>query len=544
MKRSVKVALLLALVGLIALVVAVGRRRGAPEAAPEASSPLSVRVLTVGRRDLTQMIEVAGAIKPQAELNLTALASGVVTGVSVTVGQRVAPGQVLLEVDPSQAEAQLRQAEGAAAAAAAKVRQAEKGQPLQKARATSNLEQARQGVAAARAQLQKARLGADLQVAEGVSDLARAEAGVDAARAQLAAARRGPRPQQLRQAEAQARQAQAGYDAAKRQLDRAQFLYDHGGFTGAQLEGARTDAETALAGLDSAKEQLSLARAGAAPEEIAGAEAQARQAEAARDLARDTQRKRRQVAQQDVRAAETQLRQAESGLRAARAGTAEAGVAAEDVLAAQGALEQARSGLALARLQLGMTRVTSPVSGTVSTVHVHVGEAVGPGAPVVTLLLQGAPMLEAKLSPRDRAFVPPGAPAAVLPDATPGVRLLGRVATVAPAAEPGSDQFALRIALPRAADSTALGGFARARLPGRRVVGALAVPRSALVEEAGKASVLAVRDGQARRTPVSTGLRASGWVEVTAGVHQGDVLVASPTLVSDGQAVRAETPSQ
>jgi membrane fusion protein (multidrug efflux system) len=61
----------------------------------------------------------------------------------------------------------------------------------------------------------------------------------------------------------------------------------------------------------------------------------------------------------------------------------------------------------------------------------------------------------------------------------------------------------------------------------------LVVPASALMTEGKERFVYVIREERAVRVPVKTGLDDGGAVEITAGLNEGDELVA------DGRAVRA-----
>jgi HlyD family secretion protein len=73
---------------------------------------------------------------------------------------------------------------------------------------------------------------------------------------------------------------------------------------------------------------------------------------------------------------------------------------------------------------------------------------------------------------------------------------------------------------------------------------ALVIPNDALlVGSDGRATVLAVREGRAERTPVELGLRGLTQSEVTGGLAADDVVLADPTFES-GRRVRTALQSQ
>jgi HlyD family secretion protein len=46
--------------------------------------------------------------------------------------------------------------------------------------------------------------------------------------------------------------------------------------------------------------------------------------------------------------------------------------------------------------------------------------------------------------------------------------------------------------------------------------------------------------GHAVRRPVRLGLRGGAWVEVLAGLREGDAVIAMPNTLREGQRVRAQ----
>jgi HlyD family secretion protein len=67
---------------------------------------------------------------------------------------------------------------------------------------------------------------------------------------------------------------------------------------------------------------------------------------------------------------------------------------------------------------------------------------------------------------------------------------------------------------------------------------ALAVPVSAVGSGPEGATVMVVKDGTVTRTPVETGIRDNGWVEIVSGLTEGDqVVTKAAAFVRDGDRV-------
>ena len=124
---------------LIVLVV-VGGCAGAYFARRAADTGVSVATDTIQKRDLEAIVSASGKIDPKKTVNISAQTMGRVTQLAVKEGDRVRAGQFLLQIDPVNAEAQVRRDVAAVAGAETALEQSKVS--LQSARA--NLEVARQ----------------------------------------------------------------------------------------------------------------------------------------------------------------------------------------------------------------------------------------------------------------------------------------------------------------------------------------------------------------------------------------------------------------
>ncbi len=108
-----------------------------------------------------------------------------------------------------------------------------------------------------------------------------AEAQLDAARALLREMEAGFRDEEIGEARAALTQVEERRDDARRDLDRAQRLFDGGSISQEMLDKARTAFRVAEAGVDQARQRLQILQEGVRPERIAAQRALVAQAEAA-----------------------------------------------------------------------------------------------------------------------------------------------------------------------------------------------------------------------------------------------------------------------
>ena len=347
---------------------------------------------------------------------------------------------------------------------------------------------------------------AEAAVDAAVRQAEQSRAAVHAARAALAQLRAGPRPDELRGADAAVQSARAALEEARRSLERTRQLFGEGAVSRAQLEAAQAQAEAADARYRQAEAGRDLLRAGARPEALSAAQAQVRQAEAAWEAAR------------------ANVRQAEAAGAAARARVA-----------------QSRAALRAAAARLARTQLRAPFEGTVTRVYLTPGSPVGPGIPVASLAASSG-WVTADVDEADIGQVRLGQSARITADAYPGRTFRGRVTRIGQAVEVrlGTRTVRVRIDLEGAA-AMRVGTSVDIRLLLRAIPDALLVPAEAVHSSAedGTPHVFLIEGGRLRRREVRTGEGNDEFIVILAGLAEGDlVAVGEAGRLRDGQEVR------
>lgn len=157
-----------------------------------------------------------------------------------------------------------------------------------------------------------------------------------------------------------------------------------------QLLTAYGQAEAALHAAENNAAAIAVIR----PENVRAAEAQLAAAQADLDLARDAQQRNtalesrgvraQAVVEQGTRNLEAAQRQVDSA--AAQLDLVRAGATPEQRAAAQAQAEQARAALAQQQANLDDLQVRAPMAGQISSRMIEIGENIGPGAPLFTLI--------------------------------------------------------------------------------------------------------------------------------------------------------------
>ena len=213
---------------------------------------------------------------------------------------------------------------------------------------------------------------ARLETGDIAQQVALRQADVQAAAAGLADLLAGARPQELAQAAAAVRQAQADFNRIKDDYDRMKALFDQGSSNQREYDAARTVYDVAGERLRIAQEQQALVQQGPRPDAVKVARAR---------------------------------------------------------------LLQAQEGEKLAEIQLGYATLASPLTGMVLAKNVEPGEFVAPGTPVVTVGDLEHVYMRAYIEETDLGRVKLGQKVLVFTDTYPNKIYEGKITFISPQAE-------------------------------------------------------------------------------------------------------------
>lgn len=218
---------------------------------------------------------------------------------------------------------------------------------------------------------------------------------------------------------------------------------------------------------------------------------------------------------------------------------------AERGLETERALEEARQShevnqamLELAKVRLSDHYVRAPFSGRVTVRHVELGQTIEAGAPTLSLADVDPMQVRLFLPEKIVRRLAVGQPVEVRCDVDQDLAfdsVLERIAPVVDAAT-STVKVTLRVDDPAARDRT--GSFVRARVTTDVHEGVVAVPRKALVSEAGATFLFVAEADSVRRVDVQTGYTDGSWIEVVAGVQSGeDVVVVGQGGLRNGSRI-------
>lgn len=236
---------------------------------------------------------------------------------------------------------------------------------------------------------------------------------------------------------------------------------------------------------------------------------------------------------------------ADAGVRSAELSVKSASKGGSGHESAVAALAQAQAALRMAQAQHGMTRILSPVSGTVIARNVEEGAIVEAGRALLVLAPDRPKQLVVQIDERNLNLIRVGQPALASADAYSDKKFKAVIVSISPAidADRGSVEVKLSVADPPAylkEDMTVSVDVEVARQ-----LDTLSIPNDAVRNAASTSPfVLVIADGRAVARDVKLGVRGTDSVEILAGVGADDLVIpAAVTTVTAGQRVRASEPA-
>jgi len=194
---------------------------------------------------------------------------------------------------------------------------------------------------------------------------------------------------------------------------------------------------------------------------------------------------------------------------------------------ARAAYEAAQARIALAQARLAKTELRAPFTGIVGLRRVSVGDYVTPGQHLVNLESIAPLKADFRVAETNLLLIKEGQPIRVEVGALPGKSFTGSVYAIDPRIDESGRSIVIRARLPNDEKILKPGLFARVTLVVEEREDAILVPEEALMPQQGRSTVYKVVDGKAEMTPVQTGLRRQGMVEITKGLQQGDVVITA-----------------
>ena len=175
--------------------------------------------------------------------------------------------------------------------------------------------------------------------------------------------------------------------------------------------------------------------------------------------------------------------------------------------------------------KLRETEVRAPRAGVVTWVNENIGQQVAEGAPLARIANLGRYKIEGTCSDRYAEQLTVGMPVELR---LPRARLMGTVTDILPEVTDNTLKFRVDLADP-ANENLRPNLRAELNVVQDRREDVIRVKNGPAFRGGKRQSVFVVRDGEAVRTEVTTGLRNGDFVEITSGLRVGDRIIISDT---------------
>ena len=197
-------------------------------------------------------------------------------------------------------------------------------------------------------------------------------------------------------------------------------------------------------------------------------------------------------------------------------------------------IENAKMAVETAKENLDGTAIVSPISGTVMSIDISLGDTVNSGTTVITVANLSQPYLEIYLDESDWANIQVGYETEVTFDILPDKTYTGTVTEVDPGLYTSGNSSVVRalVKITDVSDSfrLPLGTSASVDVIGGRAENALLVPIEALHETTpGEYAVFVVENGSPRLKVVEVGIQDLLYAEIKSGLNPGDVVTTGIT---------------
>jgi Cu(I)/Ag(I) efflux system membrane fusion protein len=224
-------------------------------------------------------------------------------------------------------------------------------------------------------------------------------------------------------------------------------------------------------------------------------------------------------------------------LQAHQRGDARLRRGADEKLRALGMIRQEIDRLAETRRVLENIKVVAPQDGIVATLSVREGMYVQPNTPIMSLADLSSVWLQAEVFESQAEWVAVGQAAEARLDYMPGSVFSGQVDYVYPVLDPATRTLRVRLRFENPEERLKPNMYARVSLFGRLRPSALTIPREALIRAPERDRVVvALGAGRFRVHEVLTGMESGAWVEIIAGIEEGDEVVTSAQFLLDSEA--------
>lgn len=488
----------------------------ANQAASRRNAPQAADLAVAGPAMIERILEATGNAESPFKVDISARTSGRIDYLVVREGDAVRKGDVLVQLNPSDLEGQLLEQQAAVAESRARLAEAQISKSANDVAIEGGYQQQQANLTTARAELEQAQQTYDAQVADAQSAVVDATARVKTAESEV------------RNNQARVGSAQADAANAKQKWERYQKLLKEGYIAGQLVDDAKANYEVADKAVDVAQAQLDGAKSA-----LDSSQAQLKSAQQKLQIAK-------KGADADLKTARARVVQAESALKVARANRSGTAAYQANLSALEAAVRSSEAQLNQAQARKQDMALKSSIDGIVTARNADPGSIANAGQPILTVQSLGWLFIKSSLPIEYSSKVRTGQVVRLQFDGFPGRTREGKISQINPAADSQTRQFGFQIRLENPDQLIRPGMFAQIMVPIDRIQVQVAVPKTAVTDQAGKKSVRVVDEkGEVVVRDVQVGEENDKLIQIVSGLQAGDKVVAlSYNSLREGQKVR------
>jgi Cu(I)/Ag(I) efflux system membrane fusion protein len=182
-------------------------------------------------------------------------------------------------------------------------------------------------------------------------------------------------------------------------------------------------------------------------------------------------------------------------------------------------------------------KIIAPQDGVVTSLSVREGMYIQPNISIMSLADLSSVWLQAEVFESQADWVSAGQAAEATLDYMPGTEFTGQVDYVYPVLDPVTRTLKVRLRFENPNERLKPNMYARVSIYGRLKPNALSIPREALIPAPGRDRVVvSIGEGKFHVHEVMTGLESGEYVEILAGISEGDEIVTSAQFLIDSEA--------
>lgn len=210
------------------------------------------------------------------------------------------------------------------------------------------------------------------------------------------------------------------------------------------------------------------------------------------------------------------------------------------VTSAEIALEAAKNDYELAKENLEYTDILASITGVISEKNITMGQSVGVGDVLFTIVDTDNMYAESGVSEKDVARIKVGQKALIEIDALDKKVLEGRVETISPVINEQSKTYPIKVLIKNTDNELKGGMFANVEIIVDTHRDVIAIPKDAVLNEGGKYYVFIEKDGKAEKRIVKLGYSNDDYYEILKGVKKGEKVINSfNDKIEDGSIVKS-----